>query len=202
VAVISGVVFDLGNVLIDWQPEHAIAAAVGQAQARAFLDDFDFRAWNHGQDEGRPFAESEAEAIAGNPQWREHILAYRANFSRSLVDEIPGTVAILGELHERSIPLYALTNWAAETFHHAEERFPWLELFDVVVVSGRERIAKPDPRIFALVAERSGLRPDELFFIDDTERNVEGARAAGLAAVRFTTPAALRADLVAAGLLD
>lgn len=200
--MITGAVFDLGNVLIDWQPEPAIAATVGADEARAFLSGFEFRAWNHLQDLGRPFEESEAEAIATHPHWREHILAYRRNFPLSLVGEIPGTVAILRELHARGVPVYALTNWAAETFHHAEGRFDWLDLFEFVLVSGRERIAKPDPAIFVLLAERAGRRPDELFFVDDSETNVEGARRAGLSAAVFTTPERLRDDLVAAGLLD
>lgn len=199
--VITGVVFDLGNVLIDWQPEPAVAAAVGTDEARAFFADFDFRAWNHLQDQGTPFAQSEAEAIAANPQWAQHILGYRQNFALSLVGEISGSVAILRELRDRGVAVYALTNWAAETFHHAEEGFGWLQLFEFVVVSGVERLAKPDPRIFELVAERAGRPTSELFFVDDSERNVEGAREAGLTAVAFTSPEQLRADLVSAGVL-
>lgn len=197
--VISGVVFDLGNVLIDWQPEPAIAAAVGHQEARAFLADFDFRAWNHAQDAGRPFDESEHEAIAAFPEWRDHILAYRQNFPASLVDEIPGTVAILRELHATDMPLYALTNWASETFHHARQRFAWLDLFQDVIVSGEERVAKPEPGIFAILEQRSGRALDELFFTDDSEANVEAGRRAGLTAVAFTTPEQLRTDLALAG---
>jgi len=198
---IEGVVFDLGNVLIDWQPEPAIAAGVGADQARDFLARFAFREWNHQQDAGRPFAESEAEAIAAHPEWRDHILSYRANFPLSLVREITGTVEIVRDLHSRGVPLYALTNWAAETFHHAEQRYPWLDLFELVVVSGREQLAKPDRRIFEILVEKSGHRADTLLFVDDSEVNVRGARAAGLQAVLFTDPAALHDDLVAAGVL-
>lgn len=199
--MIDGVVFDLGNVLIDWQPEAAIAAAVGTEEARAFLAAFAFREWNHQQDAGRPFAESEADAIAAHPQWREHIVSYRANFPLSLAGEITGTVEILRELHRRGVSLYALTNWAAETFPHAEERYPWLDLFEFVVVSGRERVAKPDRRIFEIVVDRSGRRAETLLFVDDSEANVVGAREAGLHAVRFTGPEELRDDLASRGLL-
>lgn len=197
--MIRGVVFDLGNVLIDWQPEQAIAAAVGRDEARAFLDGFAFRSWNHAQDAGRPFVESEREAVAAYPEWREHVLAYRQNFPASLVDEIPGTVAILRELHAAGVPLFALTNWAAETFHHARERFAWLDLFEDVIVSGEEKVAKPDPEIFAVLSRRSGRRLGDLFFTDDSEANVEAARAAGLSAVVFTSPEQLRRELRGVG---
>ncbi|HEX7739988.1 MAG TPA: HAD family phosphatase [Marmoricola sp.] len=196
-----GVVFDLGNVLIRWEPERAVAAGVGAEEARAFMAGFDFFAWNHPQDAGRPFAEAEAEAVDIHPQWREHLLAYRPNFAASLAGEIRGTVQILRELHSRGVPVFALTNWSAETFHHAEETYDWLGLFDAIVVSGREGIAKPDREIFELVVRRSGHRSQDLLFVDDSDANVAGARAAGLQAIAFTSPQALRADLVELGLL-
>jgi 2-haloacid dehalogenase len=198
--MITAVVFDLGNVLIDWQPEPAIAAAVGTEEARAFLDDFDFRAWNHRQDAGAPFEQSEEEAIAAHPHWREHILAYRQNFPASLVEEIAGTVDVLRDLHRVGVPVFALTNWAAETFHHARARFDWLDLFDDVIVSGEEKVAKPDPEIWTILARRTGRPTAELFFVDDSVPNVGSARAAGITATVFESPERLRADLVEAGL--
>jgi 2-haloacid dehalogenase len=163
------VVFDLGNVLIDWDPHPAIAAAVGDDEAARFLasDDFDFGAWNHEQDAGRAFEESEQAAVARVPHWREHILSYRANFDRSLIGEIAATVDVLRDLHAAGVRLLALTNWSAELFPVARGRFDFLELFEDILVSGEERLAKPDPRVFALLTERSGLPPGACVFVDD-----------------------------------
>jgi 2-haloacid dehalogenase len=196
------VVFDLGNVLISWDPHPAIAADVGDEEAARFLasDDFDFGAWNHEQDSGRPFEESEQAAVARTPHWREHILAYRANFDRSLIGEITSSVEVLRDLHAAGVRLLALTNWSAELFPVARRRFGFLELFEDVVVSGEERVAKPDPRIFEIVAERGGLSLSECVFVDDKPENVEAARAAGLDGVLFVDDGSLRGELRERGL--
>jgi len=198
----KAVVFDLGNVLIAWDPHPAIAAAVGAEEATRFLgaDDFDFGAWNHEQDSGRPFEESERAAVARTPHWGEHILAYRANFDRSLVGEITASVEVLRDLHAAGVRVLALTNWSAELFPVARERFGFLELFEDIVVSGEERVAKPDPRIFEIVAERSGLAPGDCVFVDDKPENVEAARAAGLDGVVFVDDGSLREELRERGL--
>lgn len=109
---------------------------------------------------------------------------------------IEGTVEILRELRETGrVRLFALTNWSAETFHHAEKRFPFLGWFEGIVVSGREGLVKPDPAFYRLLTDRYALEPGHCLFIDDVERNVEGALAAGMQAVRFESPAALRREL-------
>jgi len=198
----KAVVFDLGNVLIDWDPHPAIAAAVGAEEATRFLgaDDFDFGAWNHEQDSGRAFEESEQAAVARTPHWGEHILAYRANFDRSLLGEITPSVEVLRDLHAAGVRVLALTNWSAELFPVARDRFDFLELFEDIVVSGEERVAKPDPRIFEIVAERSGLSPGECVFVDDKPENVEAARAAGLDVIVFVDDGTLREQLRERGL--
>ncbi len=194
--------FDLGNVLIDWDPHPAIAAAVGDDEAARFLasDDFDFGAWNHEQDSGRAFEESEQAAVARVPHWREHILSYRANFDRSLIGEIAATVDVLRDLHAAGVRLLALTNWSAELFPVARGRFDFLELFEDILVSGEERLAKPDPRIFELLTERSGLPPGACVFVDDKPENVEAARAAGLDGIVFVDDGTLREQLRERGL--
>jgi len=198
----AAVVFDLGNVLIDWDPHPAIAAAVGDDEAARFLasDDFDFGAWNHEQDSGRAFEESEQAAVEQVPHWREHILAYRANFDRSLTGEIAATVDVLRDLHAAGVRLLALTNWSAELFPVARGRFEFLQLFEDILVSGEERLAKPDPRIFELLAERSGLSPGECVFVDDKPVNVEAARTAGLDGIVFVDDGSLREQLRERGL--
>jgi 2-haloacid dehalogenase len=198
----AGLVWDLGNVLIDWDPAAAVAAAVGDVEARRFMEaaDFDFHVWNHGPDSGGSWADAEDEVRRTHPHWLEHALAYRANFVASLVGEVPGTSALVRELHAAGVPQVGLTNWSHELYPHAPERFEVLSLLDDVVISGTEGVAKPDPRIFAIAVERTGLPAERLVFVDDKVLNVEAARTAGLDGVVFTGADDLRAALRDRGL--
>lgn len=198
-------VFDLGGVVLEWDPVPAVAAVVGRERAERFVHGgaFDFAAWNHAQDAGRPFADAEAEAAARHPELAEEIAAYRPNFALALRGAVPGTPDVLRALRRRGVRLVALTNWSAETFPHAHEVFPdILALFDDVVVSGQEGVAKPHPRIFEVLARRIGQPVDGVFYVDDTVRNVEAARQAGMDAVPFIDTATLVEDLRRRGLLD
>jgi 2-haloacid dehalogenase len=201
-APVDAVVFDLGNVLISWDPHPAIAKAVGQEQATRFLADqgFDFMAWNRQQDAGRSWEGAELVAVTSHPHWEEAIRAYRTNFGDSLVGAIEGTVQILRELHAAGIPLYGLTNWSQELFPVARSRFDFLDLFDDIIVSGEEGVAKPDPQIFEILRNRVAHRLASCIFIDDNLANVEAARAAGLDAILFTDTGHLREDLLVRGL--
>jgi 2-haloacid dehalogenase len=200
--MIAGLVWDLGNVLIDWDPAAAVAAGVGEDEARRFLtaDDFDFMAFNHGPDAGGSWDEAEDGVRRSHPHWLEHALAYRANFELSLVGEVPGTVDLLRELHATGVPQWGLTNWSHELWPHAPRRFAFLDLLDGVVVSGTEGVAKPDPRIYEIAVERSGLPASSLVFVDDKERNVEAARAAGMDGIVFAGADELRLALRERGL--
>lgn len=199
---VAAVVFDLGNVLITWDPHPAIARAVGAQQATCFLADeeFDFMSWNHHQDAGRSWDEGEAAAVTSHPHWESAIRAYRTNYSESLVGAIEDTVRIARELHAAGIPLYALTNWSKELFPVALSRFDFLDLFEDIVLSGQEGVAKPDPEIFRILEERIGHSLHDCIFIDDSLRNVEAAAEAGLDAILFTDTGHLRQDLVMRGL--
>jgi 2-haloacid dehalogenase len=199
---VPAVVFDLGNVLIRWDPRPALAAALGEAEAERLLsaEDFDFDAWNHAQDAGRPFAEGEAEVAASHPHWAEHVRGYRPHFAHSLTGPVDDTVAVVRDLHAARVPLYALTNWSAETFPLAQERYDFLELFDDIVVSGAVGVAKPDPAIFDVLRERVRRPLEECVFVDDGPRNVAAAAAAGMDAILFTDTGHLRDDLRARGL--
>ena len=201
-AVSYAVVFDIGNVLIAWDPQPAIARAVGAEQAKRFLTDesFDFMAWNHQQDFGRSWDEGEAAAVTSHPQWELAIRGYRLNFRDSLVAAIEDSVQILRELHAAGVPLYGLTNWSAETFPVALGRFDFLQLFEDIIVSGQEGVAKPDPRIFEILQERIGHSLRDCIFVDDSARNIEAAAEAGLDAILFTDTGHLRQDLAARGL--
>ncbi len=198
----AGVIWDLGNVLIDWQPHAAVAAGVGDAEARRFLsaDDFDFMAFNHGLDAGGTWAEGEAELRRTHPHWVDHAAAYRANFPASLVGEIPGTVDIVRELSEAGVPMWGLTNWPDEFWRHAPEKFEFLGLLADVVVSGTEKVAKPDPAIFEIAVARTGLPAAGLVFVDDKEANVAAANEFGLDGIVFTSADDLRAALRERGL--
>lgn len=198
-------VFDLGGVVVLWDPVPAVASVVGQERAERFIHggDFDWATWNHAQDAGRSWTDAEAVATASHPHLAEEIAAYRPNFALSLRGLVPGTAAILRALHDRGVRLVALTNWSAETFHHAPEVFPEVfALFDDIVVSGAEGVAKPQPEIFEVLARRLGHPVEGVFYVDDSLRNVDAARRAGLDAVHFTDADALGQELRGRGLLD
>jgi 2-haloacid dehalogenase len=198
---IDTVVFDLGGVLIDWDPRYLYRRLMPEDEVDAFLDEIGFAAWNHAQDAGRSWADAVAAHVALHPRRRELIEAYPKRFADTLGGPIPGTVAILEELHAVGVPLLALSNWSAETFHEARRAYAFLGLFDSIVVSGEERVTKPDPRIFAILVERHRLDAAHTVFIDDSPANIAAARAAGLVTIRYESPGLLREQLVQVGLL-
>ena len=193
----DAVVFDLGGVLIDWNPRYLYRTLFGgdTAAMEHFLAHVCSPAWNHRQDAGRSFADGCAELVREFPDARPLIEAWRERFDETLGGPIAGTVEILAALRERGVPLYALSNWWAETFPIARARFDFLGWFDGIVISGEFGVAKPDPRIFAHVLETYGLRADATVFIDDLPANVAAAAAAGMQPILFTDPAALRVSL-------
>ena len=201
-APVDAVVFDLGNVLIAWDPHPAISKAVGAEEATRFLADpeFDFAAWNYQQDAGRSWDDAETVAVASHPHWERAIRGYRENFPDSIIGAIEDTVQILRELHTAGIRLYAVTNWSKELFPVARKRFDFLGLFEDIVVSGDEGIAKPEAGIFEILEKRIGHSLRGCVFIDDSPRNVEAAGRAGLDAILFTDTGHLREDLTARGL--
>jgi 2-haloacid dehalogenase len=200
---LTAVVFDLGNVLIDWDPQPAIAAGVGPAEAERFLaaEDLRFSIWNQQLDRGVPGADAEAAVARDFPHWRSHVAAYREHFPLALRGAIESSVRVLEELYQSGVDLYALTNWSAELFPVARARFEFLQLFDDIVVSGEEGLAKPDPALFEVLRRRTGRPLGECVLIDDLLANVEAARAVGMDAIVFTDAAQLRQDLSARGLL-
>lgn len=195
------IVFDLGGVLIDWDPRYLYRKlfAGDEAAMERFLTEITSFDWNHEQDAGRPIAEGIALLIERHPDQAELIQAYRDRWIEMIGGVFDGTLDILTRLRAKGTPLLALTNWSAETYPLALENFEFLSWFDGIVVSGIEKIAKPDPRIFALLIERYRLDPARTLFIDDQPRNIEAAKKAGLVALHFTGPAKLEADLLALG---
>jgi 2-haloacid dehalogenase len=200
---VKAVVFDLGGVLIDWDPRYLYRKLLDdEAAVEAFLATVCTPEWNAEQDRGRPFAEGVAELVERHPVHTAAITAYHERWPEMLGGAVGGTVEVLAELRAAGVPVYALTNWSAETFGIARERFEFLEWFDGVLVSGEERMIKPDPAIFRLLLDRFGLDPGATFYIDDSPANVAAADLLGFDAVRFTSPAQLRRDLEARGLLS
>lgn len=197
------IVFDIGNVLIRWRPERAVAAHFPDpAEALAYLDRVGFAAWNLANDGGRSFAEGYAELLAAHPAEALPLADYPARFAETIREPIAGTWALIDRLKARGHPLYAITNFAAETWPVALRFYPRLgQVFRDIVVSGQVGLLKPGPEIFRLLFARNHLDPAQCLFIDDSPANVAGARATGMKAHRFTTPEALEADLAARGLL-
>jgi 2-haloacid dehalogenase len=200
-AAIRGVVFDLGNVLIEWNPRRLYRKLFAdEAEMTWFLTEVCHKDWNLEQDRGRPWAEGIEEACARHPDRRAQIEAYHRRWEETMGGAIEGSVAILKELKAAGLPVFALTNWSAETFPVALERFDFLQWFDARIVSGEVGVVKPEPAIYRLMIERSGLPAGALAFIDDGPRNVAAAEAMGLTGLVFTGADKLRADLKALGL--
>lgn len=199
---VNAVVFDLGGVLIDWDPRHLYRKLIADAgEMERFLAQVCNGAWNLQQDAGRPFAEAVRELAARHPEASALIEAYWQRWPEMLGGPIEATVAVLGELKGRAVPLYALSNWSAETWPHALRRFAFLGWFDGLVISGFEGVAKPDMAIYRRLIERYRLIPGQTLYFDDVEANIAAARTLGLIAHRFTDAGTLRAVLRQARLL-
>ena len=198
---IDTVVFDLGNVLIRWNPRNLYHKLFDNEQdMETFLSEVCSTDWNEQQDAGRSWQEATDEAIARHPNQEALIRAYRERWEEMLDGALEETVLILEELHDNGVRLLALTNWSAETFPIALERFAFLQKFEGILVSGQEGIIKPAPEIFQLLKSRYQFEGHHAVFIDDHAPNIEGARREGFNALQFTTAHQLRTDLIALGL--
>lgn len=199
---IEAVVFDLGGVLIDWNPRHLYRTLFpgDEAAMERFLAEICTPSWNGQLDAGRPWPAAIEELVAQYPESRDLIVAYRERWQEMLGGPIEASVAIHDELVDAGIPTYALTNWSAETFPIARARYPFLSRFRGIVVSGELGIVKPDPRIFRHLIDSFALRPPATVFVDDSPANVDSARVLGLRGIDFADPPALRRDLHELGL--
>ncbi|CAM3054487.1 2-haloacid dehalogenase [Paracoccus aminovorans] len=198
----KNVIFDLGGVLIEWDPALAFADVfTTRHQAEAWMDRIGFAAWNRLQDGGRSFAEGLAAARADHGDDARHLAGYLAGFPVTIEKTVPGSWEIAEALLARDVPLYALTNWAAETWPHALDLHPRLgDLFRDILVSGQVGALKPMPAIYRLLMDRNRLEAGDCIFIDDSPANVEGARALGMDAILFTGAEALGVELARRGL--
>ena len=199
----TAAVFDVGNVLYGWDPESFLARQVPEDAARLrFIEDVGLWEWHDGLDGGRPFAEAAAELSGKFPEYAHLIAAWGERFGETITDPVPGVHAIVEELDARGVPLFAITNFSADfwpPFRARENTF--FCRFRDIVVSGEEKLLKPDPAIYYRALHRFGLKPGQALFIDDRKINVEGAEAVGMHGHLFTGEDGLRARLSAEGLL-
>src|SRR4029453_7784892 len=196
------VVFDLGGCLVDWGPRFLYRELFDDPdEMESYLAEVATAEWNAHQDAGRPWAEAVELLVAEHPQRRELIEAFHGRWPEMLAGEIPGTVDVLADLRATGVRLIALSNWSAETFPVARERFDFLAWFEGVVISGDVGVNKPDRRIFEHLIEQFGIEPAAALFIDDSSANVDAATALGFRAIQFTDPTTLRGELERLGLL-
>lgn len=189
-------VFDIGNVLLDWDPRHLYRKVFDDhARMEQFLAEVCTPAWNIEQDRGRPFRDAVAELVAKHPHLDAEIRAFDERWVETVSGTIQGSVDLLAELQAKDVPTYAITNFSAEKFADAQRAWPFLGSFIDVIVSGEHRVLKPDPAIYRLLLDGNGLAAEACVFIDDSQKNVVGAQAVGMRALHFTGADRLREDL-------
>lgn len=199
----SAVIFDVGNVLYHWEPRRLFERLIDDDRALdAFLDEVVTKEWHFQHDAGRPFAETSAELASLHPQHADLIALWGPEFNQTLPGAIEGMPEIVADLDARGVPIFGITNFSGEFWPPFRDREAALfDRFRDIVVSGDERLVKPDPAIYALALKRFGLTGPDAVFVDDSLPNVEAAAAAGIHAVLFTDAASFRAELERLGLL-
>ena len=198
----EAVVFDLGGVLIDWDPRYLYRSIFDgdEAAMERFLAEVTTPTWNAEQDAGRTWRDAIVTLIAIHPDRRDLIVAYDERWAEMLGGPIEGTVALLADLRSTGIRLAALSSWSAEKFPIARQRYLFLDWFEAIVISGEVGIAKPDPRIFRHLLECTGLSAEATVYVDDVPANVAVAAGLGMTALRFRDAVMLRDDLRRLGL--
>lgn len=212
--MIRFVVFDLGGVLVDWNPRYVYGKETTWPHSDSSLAPIDYflnhvatGEWNSSMDAGVLFQQAIDQRKASFPQWAEYLQKWRDEWPTMVRGPIDGTVDIFSEVirarkNGSLAGVYALSNWEANTFKIALARFPFLDWFDGRLISGEERMIKPDPRFFALLETRFGILPDQTLFIDDVLKNIEMAARLGFKTHHFSAPAALRDDLRRQGVIE
>lgn len=196
------VVFDVGGVLFQWRLSALFEKLIDDPQELAwFLDNVVTEQWHFEHDRGRPMAEMLTERIAQFPQYEAHIRAYATRFNETVPGPVEGTHALVERLAARGVPLFGLTNFGEELWHQFRPTQPIFDHFADIIVSGIEKVAKPDPRIYEILEVRSRRLGAQLFFADDNPANIAAARARGWIAHLFTKADELEAALLQAGLL-
>jgi 2-haloacid dehalogenase len=199
---IDTVIFDLGNVLVQWNPTNLYDKIFSDKTERDhFLNYIATMDWHSEQDAGRSPKEATELLVKEHPGWTKPIRAFYARWKEMFAGPIEGSVEILKELKEKGHKVYALSNWNAELFNDTVDDFPFLQWFDDKVISGEVKLKKPDAAIYKLAFERFKIKPQQAVFIDDADENIKTAKSLGLHAILFKNPAALRQELQTLNLL-
>jgi 2-haloacid dehalogenase len=200
---INTIIFDLGGVLIDWNPAYVFDKLIeDETRRKQFFEQICTPEWNEEQDAGRSLKEATQMLVDQYPEWQEYIEAYYGRWEQMLGGPIEETVEIFRELKAKGqYKFYALTNWSAELFPVALQKYDFLHWFDGRLVSGEEKMRKPFPEFYQLLLDRFHITKEEAVFIDDNLRNAEAAQQFGIETIRFTSPADLRKALAAKGIL-
>jgi len=199
----AAVVFDVGNVLYDWNPRFLYERLIEDDRALdAFLRDVATKEWHFQHDEGRPFAETSAELSAEYPEHADMIALWGPRFSETIPGMIPGMADLVAEIDSAGVPLFAITNFSGEFWKPFRDREAAIfDRFRDIVVSGDERLVKPDPAIYHLALDRFGLEPGAAVFVDDREDNIAAANGVGMRGLHFVDAPTLRGQLSGLGLL-
>jgi len=198
---ISSIVFDIGGVLIDWNPRHLFRKVFdSEAEMEWFLANVCTYEWNVQQDGGKLFSVATAELQEKFPEYSDKIALYYGRWEEMLDGEIKGTVEIFRKLKSAGMPLYALSNWSHEAFPVAYNRYDFMKEFDGLVVSGYEKLLKPDHAIYRVLINRYSINPEESVYIDDNRPNADAAAELGFNAIHFRSPDQLRGELARLGL--
>lgn len=193
---LKNIVFDFGGVLMDWDPRYFYREYFENESDMDFLlKNITTNAWNIEQDRGRSLEKGTEKLIKEHPLYEKDIRAYYDNWTTMLKGDIPKNVSVLRQL-EGKYPLYGLTNWSAETFPYALENYDFFSLFEgKIVVSGEEKLIKPDPKIYQVLLSRYNLKADECVFIDDNSDNIKTAESLGFTGIRITSETDLAQEL-------
>ena len=199
---VDTIIFDLGGVLIDWNPRYMYRKIFKtEEETEWFLENVTTSEWNENQDAGYPLHKATEELVAKHPKWEPEIKAYYGRWLEMLGDQIHETVEILQQLKKTGkYKLYALTNWSAETFPHALKRFEFFKMFEGIVVSGEEKMRKPSAAFYKIIIDRYHLDPSKTIFVDDSLRNIKGAETVGITGIHFHNPSQLKETLQGMGI--
>ena len=198
---IKAVIFDFGGVLIDWNPYYFFRKVmVNDTEIERFLQEVNFKDWNYELDKGVPFKQGVEELCRKFPQRAELIRLYDARWEETLGCVFAATVELVKKVKYSGLPVYGLSNWSVEKFALVRPKHDFLNWFEDIVVSGEVKLAKPDPRIYQLLLQRNGLKPEDCLYIDDSEDNIRGARQVGLNVIHYQSSRQLQNELQKFGL--
>lgn len=199
----QALVFDIGGVLLDWNPRHLYKKFFnGDSESmERFLAEIGFNEWNTHQDAGRPFSVAVAELKSQHPKWSDLIEAYHTRWEESINGTIEPTIEILGELKEKGYPLFGLSNFSIEKFNLVRPQYEFFDWFEDILLSAEVELVKPDPKIYQALLERIRREPGECILVDDSALNVESACNLGMDGIHFLSPEQLKRELAERGIL-